>query len=236
MTLLIDAKEERDVAVAEIPGAYLHASFPPDKKVILKLNGVFVDIMCSVNPAFEEHIMYEKNRRGRDIQVLYIRVLRALYGCLELALLWYNLYSSTLVDLGFKINPYDRCVVRKMIDRHQCTVVFYVDDNNISHKDPRVVTQVINSIFEHFGELTVSRGKTHNFLGMNITIENQLVHIEMKDQILEAIEWGKTQGGCKPPNPAKFDLFEVDEDSIFLDDKDAEIFHSVVQKLLYICK
>ena len=123
-----------------------------------------------------------------------------------------------------------------MIDRHQCTVVFNVYDNKISHKDPRVVTQVINSISEHFGELTVSRGKMHDFLGMNITIENQLVHIEMKDQILEAIEWGKTQGGCKPPNPAKSDLFEVDKDSILLDDKDAEVFHSVVQKLLYICK
>ena len=60
MTLLVDAKEGRDVAVADSPGAYLHATFPPEKKVILKLNSVFVDIMCLVNPVFEEHVMYEK--------------------------------------------------------------------------------------------------------------------------------------------------------------------------------
>ena len=58
----------------------------------------------------------------------------------------------------------------------------------------------------------------------------------MKDQICEAIEWGKSQGGCKPPNPAKSDLFEVDESSIPLSEKDSDMFHSVVQKLLCICK
>ena len=63
---------------------------------------------------------------------------------------------------------------------------------------------------------------------MNITIENQQVHIEMKDQICEAIKWGKTQGGCEPPNPAKSDHFEVYKSSIPLDDKDSEVFHSVV--------
>ena len=181
MNLLVDAKEGRDVAVVGIPGAYLHASFPPEKKVILKLNSVSMDIMCLVILAFEEHVMYEKNRNGRDTKVLYIRVLRALYGCLESTLLWYNLYSSTLVDLGFEINPYDCCIEKKMINGNQCTIIFYVDDNKISHKDPRVVDQVIDSISEHFGELTVSRGKMHDFLGMNITIEDQLVHIEMRD-------------------------------------------------------
>ena len=33
-TLVIDAYEGRDVAVADVPGAYLHAKFPEDKKVV----------------------------------------------------------------------------------------------------------------------------------------------------------------------------------------------------------
>ena len=36
-TLLIDAKEGRDVAIFDIPGAYLHAEMPVDKKIV---NGV----------------------------------------------------------------------------------------------------------------------------------------------------------------------------------------------------
>ena len=30
-TLMIDVYEERDVVVANVPGAYLHAKFPKDK-------------------------------------------------------------------------------------------------------------------------------------------------------------------------------------------------------------
>lgn len=56
-TLVIDAWEERDVAVADVPCAYLHASFPQDKQVILKLQGVFVNIMCGVNPYFKKHVV-----------------------------------------------------------------------------------------------------------------------------------------------------------------------------------
>ena len=38
-TFLIDAYEERHVAIADVPGAYLHAEMPPGKMVLLKLRG-----------------------------------------------------------------------------------------------------------------------------------------------------------------------------------------------------
>ena len=47
--LLIDAHKERDVAIFDIPGAYLHAKLPDDKFVLLQIEGPFVDIMCKVN-------------------------------------------------------------------------------------------------------------------------------------------------------------------------------------------
>ena len=58
-TLLIDAYEDRYVAIADVPGAYLHAEMPPEKKVLMKLRGKFVDIMCRVNPEYRSHIRYE---------------------------------------------------------------------------------------------------------------------------------------------------------------------------------
>ena len=99
-------------------------------------------------------------------------MLRALYGCLESALLWYDLYSSTLVKHGFKINPYDRCVTNNVIKNKRCTIVFYVDDSKISHVDPEVVTDVLNILKTHFGDLTITRGKQHHFLGMDLTFNN----------------------------------------------------------------
>ena len=137
-TLIIDAYEGRYVSISDVPGAYLHAEMPECKMVLMKLTGQFVDIMCDVNPEYKKYIRYE-----RGVKVLYLRVLRAIYGCLESALLWYNLYSTTLVDMGFELNPYDLCVANKTINGTQCTIAFYVDDNKISHKDPAVVKKVI---------------------------------------------------------------------------------------------
>ena len=140
-TLLIDIFEGRDVAIYDIPGAYLHAEMPEEHRVILKIKGKFVDIMCRVNPEFQKHVLIERGRK-----VLYLQVLRALYGCIRSALLWYNLFSQTLEKEGYVINTYDCCVANKTIDNKQCTMVWYVDDVKISHVDLNKVTEQINMI------------------------------------------------------------------------------------------
>ena len=49
VSLAIYAHGGRDIVVADVPGAYLHAELPTKKRLVLKLVGVFVDIMCEVN-------------------------------------------------------------------------------------------------------------------------------------------------------------------------------------------
>ena len=42
---------------------------------------------------------------------------------------------------------------------------------------------------KHVGDLTVTRGNKHRFLGMNITInENKNVEIKIKEQLQEAVD------------------------------------------------
>jgi hypothetical protein len=70
----------------------------------------------------------------------------------------------------FKHNPYDHCVVNKAIDKKKCTIVWYVDDLRISHMDD-VVVGVLELIKEEFGkdlDITFTRGKVHDYLGMRI--------------------------------------------------------------------
>ena len=98
LSLMIDAKEGRDVE-----GAYLHADM--EDFVIFKLVGEAVDIMCQVNPKYNKFVVVE-----HDKKVLYLQLLKALYGCVQSALLWYELFTGTLVNMGFKLNPYDPCV------------------------------------------------------------------------------------------------------------------------------
>ena len=123
-----------------------------------------------------------------------------------------------------------------MINGKQCTIVFYVDDNKISHEDPEVVTSVLNEITNHFGELKVSRGTKHDYLGMDIEKKDKKVHIGMKGQIDEVLSWGTKQSGRMPATPATTSLFTVDEESDKISKDENDLFHSIVQKLMYICK
>ena len=125
-TMLIDIFEGRDIATFDIPGAYLHAEMPEEKQILLKLRGEFVDIMCEVNGEHTQNVVMENGKK-----VLYMKVVRAIYGCIQSALLWYDLYTNTLKGMGFEINPYDKCVANKMINGKQCTIGWYVDDNKI---------------------------------------------------------------------------------------------------------
>ena len=52
-------------------------------------------------------------------QVIYVRLIKDLYGTLKVALLFWENLNDTLQEWGFKINPYDWCVANKMINGKQ---------------------------------------------------------------------------------------------------------------------
>ena len=80
LSLIIDAKEGRDVAIADVVGAYLLASM--EDYVVVKITGREVDIMCEVSSEYEEYVTMENGKK-----VLYLRLKKALYGCIESAIL-----------------------------------------------------------------------------------------------------------------------------------------------------
>ena len=66
-------------------------------------------------------------------------VLCAINWCIESALHWYKLYSETLMEKCFELNPYDICVSSKMVNSKQFTLVWYVDENKVSHMEEKLV-------------------------------------------------------------------------------------------------
>ena len=165
LTIMIEACEARDVATADVAGAYLKADMKDF--VIMKFTGESLDILCKTKHEYTQFIAMEGSTK-----VLYVRLVKALYGCVQSALLWYELFTATLKDMGFTLNPYDHCVANCDIDGSQCTIAWYVDDTKISHVDPNVVTRIIQKIEDRFGKMTVTRGQDHVFLGMRIRYTN----------------------------------------------------------------
>ena len=119
----------------------MHVPMPKDKQVLLKLKVHFVDIMCQINVEYKKYVRIEKGQK-----VLYILMLRAINGCIESAFLWYSLYKRTLEREGYELNPYDFCLVNKVINRKQSTAAWYVDDEKASHVDPNVMDALLENI------------------------------------------------------------------------------------------
>ena len=100
LTLVIDAFEGREVATADVKGAYLFIEM--SDFVVVRLKGEALKIMCKLNPHYQQHILHEHGR-----PVLYMQLAKALYGCMQSAFLWYETLKGVLVKLGFKLNPYN---------------------------------------------------------------------------------------------------------------------------------
>ena len=86
MTSTINAAEERDVAVIDIPNAFIQTRIKNNEdKVVLRLIGKLTDILIKTAPEiYLKHITI--NRKGET--VLYVRALNAIYGIMKAVLLF----------------------------------------------------------------------------------------------------------------------------------------------------
>ena len=73
LSLLIDAKEGRDVATADVVGAYLLTDM--HDYTLVKVVRDSATIMCKVNDKYGNYITTEKGK-----PVLYLKLRKALYG------------------------------------------------------------------------------------------------------------------------------------------------------------
>ena len=94
---MIDAYESRDVATADIGGAFLLADMPDF--VVVRLKGGVVRILCEAEPNWKSYVITENNE-----PVLYLKLVKSLYGCIMSALLRYETFVEHLEIKGFTLN------------------------------------------------------------------------------------------------------------------------------------
>jgi hypothetical protein len=71
-TLVIDALEERDIAIFDVPGAYLQAEMPKEKNMLMKFRDKFVDIMCDVNEEYKKYVVEENGKREQSYACIMV--------------------------------------------------------------------------------------------------------------------------------------------------------------------
>ena len=234
LTCVIDAEEHRDVAVVDIPGAFMQVDM--DELVFMRLDGKMAEIMVRIDPDLYSKFVVEE--RGK--KVIYVELKKALYGTLRAALLFWQRLTAQFKEWGFEVNPYDWCVVNKTIGGKQCTIVWHVDDLKISHVDTNVVGDIIedlDSVFGNEAPLTIHRGKLHEYLGMTLCYDTPgTVRIVMTDYVQGMVDELPDDMIGHAFTPAPTHLFDVNDESRKLDEEKAIMFHHNVAKLLFLCK
>ena len=147
---VVDAWENRKVAVLDVPSAFMQ-----------------VDMDKLDHELYSSYITEEQGEK-----VMYVELLKALYGTLRAArLFWKKLQAKLVKDWGFVPNRYDSCVVNKKVDGKQLTMAWHVDDLKVSHEEERVLDEFIVMMEKEFGQdapLSVSQGPVQEYLGMTL--------------------------------------------------------------------
>ncbi len=255
LTSIVDAHKGRDVAVIDIPNAFIQIRVHDAKDcVIVCITGVIVDWLVKVSP--KVYASYVATNSRGEISLL-VECYNAIYGTMVADLLYYRKFSSSLKKRGFAVNPYDPCVWNRDIKGKQMTIFSHVNDCKILHLDPKVVNYTIAWLREEYEsvftdgsrKMKVAQGKVHKYLGMTLEFAtSKIVKVTMLEYVDEIVgSWDKAcselddgynvVSGCKMiAATAPNDLFKVDEDAVKLDQVRAKAFHNIAAKGIYVTK
>ena len=121
-------------------------------------NGV-VEVLCRMDLKYKKYVRADKK--------ITVRLKKALYGCIQSALLWHKELSSTIISLGFQSDPYDTCsFTRKRADSID-TILVYVDDLFITLDAEGVLFDIAAALKLKYGAVTSHTGLHNGFLGIH---------------------------------------------------------------------
>jgi hypothetical protein len=226
----IAAAEGRIVIVTDIGGAFLNASMQPTGiKVHMRLDPAIAAMLVKIAPEYSSFLEPSGS--------MVVELDKALYGCVEASLLWFNDLRSKLTEYGFIANPYDQCVFNKFDDVTgiQMTVVIHVDDLMITCVNQGQLDDFhvyLNSVYP---ETKSTTGPIVSYLGMSFDFAAPgEVRITM-DNCVQDILQSCGQVSTKP-TPAASTLFDVRDNAEKATEEQRKHFHTSVAKMLYLAK
>ena len=102
----IEADEEQDGATCDIPNSLVQTDVKnvdkDSNQQIMKIRGVLVDILCKTKPHYQEYVVIKEKQK-----VLYMHIMKAIYGLLVSAMIFYKKPVKDLKQYGFVVNLYN---------------------------------------------------------------------------------------------------------------------------------
>ncbi len=196
--------------------------------------------MVLVEPKlYREYVRYPNGKAG-----LYVCMTKALYSMLKSVLWFYKKLRADLEEDGFIVNDYDPCVANKIANATQMTVMWYVDDLKVLHKDQSTIDDFATWMRGKYERkekgllLTYHKDKVHNYLGIDLDYsEKKKLKVSMIKYIDKIFKGFSEDIGTPAADPASKHLFQVREngEAQYLSEEKAQEFHTVVAQLLFLC-
>jgi Arginine methyltransferase-interacting protein, contains RING Zn-finger len=222
------------VAKADVGGAYLNTFLEQDDEIFMRLSAQITRVLLKYFSELEQYLEGDDER-------LIVKIVKAMYGLVQSAALWYKVLTSFLVDkLDFEMNPIDNCVMHKVTENGKLLIiVLYVDDILMLCEDDDAIDWLIAELEKEYKEVSVERGDEISYLGMALKrCDDGSFEVSMeayiKDILASFPEYESIKKCITPTTPQ---LFKSNSTAgKLLCQLAKERFHTTVARLLYLSK
>jgi hypothetical protein len=108
LTSIVNAAERRDVAIINIPNAFIQMRVEREKDcVIIRIRDVVFNWLVKIAP--DIYGQYETVGKNKEKQLL-VECMNKIYGTMVAGLLYYRKFAESLGQRKLTVNPYDPCV------------------------------------------------------------------------------------------------------------------------------
>jgi Reverse transcriptase (RNA-dependent DNA polymerase). len=222
------------VAKVDVGGAYLNAFVEQGDEIYMRLSSQITRVLIKFFPELREYLEEDDDR-------LIVRIVKAMYGLVQSAALWYDVLTKFLLKLGFKKNDKDPCVMHKTTDKGKLFIIaLYVDDILMLCEDEEEFDWLIEELKKEYNEVAVERGDELSYLGMALKRNaDGSFEISMEayiKNVLNSFEEYADVKRCVTPTTPKLFHNSSRVSGKLLDDEARERFHTTVARLLYLSK
>jgi hypothetical protein len=226
MTVLMVAacNSNYHIGKLDIKGAFIQTEMR-GTPVYIKCRGRLKDLALETYPEYKKYV-------GAD-RILYCKLKKALYGCVQASKLWYEKLRSFLRTQGYVCSEVDLCLFRRVVGDEIYLLVVYVDDVLVVAKRSEL-DRLRGAFTKEFRWVTMVDGDTQSYLGMLLTVCAGVVKIDMRYYLGKIL----SEHDNLPivTRPGAKNSFMLDEKSPLLDGAQRKAFHTSVAKLLYLSK
>lgn len=224
MLLQIAASRNQHAAVIDVTAAYLEAEMTGEE-VFMEADPLITKLILKMDPNLKPFV----DEKGKMV----FKLDKAVYGCVQSALLWYEKLSSVLEEMGFSKNATDPCVFNRGEGNDKLSLGVFVDDMIALCSNTQELDRLVRELKGKFGNVTVKMDDDFSYLGMHVRLRDGKIVLTMEGYIEELLNEYGVRSGCASPSTG--DIFKVDAKSPLLGKIEKERFHRTVAKLLYLC-